>query len=569
MTRNGSIWMLTAALALSGLAAPARAQQVSDARLRELITQAADRAATGNLATDSQPPTTSAAGQRPIVRLTLDDAVKFALDRNLDIAVQRLNPEINDLAVARIRAVYHPSLTSTLASQSTSTPATSTISGGGTAGASVVAGLSTYNGGIAQFVPWGGGSFTAALNNNRVTTTSLNSLFNPAYNTFWSGNYTQPLLRGFRIDSTRQQVQVTRINRDISDVQLKATITNTLSNVRNAYWDYVFAIQSVEVAKQSVALAEQLVKDNGTRVEVGTMAPIDVVAAQSQSATQKQNLVIAQATMRTTELALKRLIVSGTTDPNWNVNLDPTDRPDFRPEPIDVEAAVRRALSERTDLAIARKNVAANDVTLKYLQDQLKPQADFVGTYGLTGLGGTQLQKDGTGVNANVIGTIPGGYGEALSSQFNNPRWIAQVNISYPLGVSSQQASVARARVQLNQVAAQTRQIELQVATDVTNATINVTSGVERVQAAQAARELSQKTLEAEQSKFEVGMSTSYNVILTQRDLATAQNNELQAILNYRKALVELERLQQTTLTNLNITILNATGGATVTTGGQ
>ena len=569
MTRNGSIWMLTAALALSGLATPARAQQVSDARLRELITQAADRAATGNLATDSQPPTTSAAGQRPIVRLTLDDAVKFALDRNLDIAVQRLNPEINDLAVARIRAVYHPSLTSTLATQSTSTPATSTISGGGTAGASVVAGLSTYNGGIAQFVPWGGGSFTAALNNNRVTTTSLNSLFNPAYNTFWSGNYTQPLLRGFRIDSTRQQVQVTRINRDISDVQLKATITNTLSNVRNAYWDYVFAIQSVDVARQSVALAEQLVKDNGTRVEVGTMAPIDVVAAQSQSATQKQNLVIAQATMRTTELALKRLIVSGTTDPNWNVNLDPTDRPDFRPEPIDVEAAVRRALSERTDLAIARKNAAANDVTLRYLQDQLKPQADFVGTYGLTGLGGTQLQKDGTGVNANVIGTIPGGYGEALSSQLNNPRWIAQVNISYPLGVSSQQASVARARVQLNQVAAQTRQIELQVATDVTNATINVTSGVERVQAAQAARELSQKTLEAEQSKFEVGMSTSYNVILTQRDLATAQNNELQAILNYRKALVELERLQQTTLTNLNITILNATGGATVTTGGQ
>ncbi len=569
MTRNGLIWMLTAALVLSGLVTPARAQQVSDARLRELITQAADRAATGNLATDSQPPTTSAAGQRPIVRLTLDDAVKFALDRNLDIAVQRLNPEINDLAVARIRAVYHPSLTSTLATQSTSTPATSTISGGGAAGASVVAGLSTYNGGIAQFVPWGGGSFTAALNNNRVTTTSLNSLFNPAYNTFWSGNYTQPLLRGFRIDSTRQQVQVTRINRDISDVQLKATITNTLSNVRNAYWDYVFAIQSVDVARQSVALAEQLVKDNGTRVEVGTMAPIDVVAAQSQSATQKQNLVIAQATMRTTELALKRLIVSGTTDPNWNVNLDPTDRPDFRPEPIDVEAAVRRALSERTDLAIARKNVAANDVTLKYLQDQLKPQADFVGTYGLTGLGGTQLQKDGTGVNANVIGTIPGGYGEALSSQFNNPRWIAQVIISYPLGVSSQQASVARARVQLNQVAAQTRQIELQVATDVTNAAINVTSGVERVQAAQAARELSQKTLEAEQSKFEVGISTSYNVILTQRDLATAQNNELQAILNYRKALVELERLQQTTLTNLNITVLSATGGATVTTGGQ
>jgi outer membrane protein len=555
MTRNGSIWMLTAALALSGLATPARAQ-TSEARIRELIAQAAERAASGNLATDAQVPTTSAAGQRPIVRLTLDDAVKFALDRNLDIAVQRLNPEINDLALAKIRAVYHPSLTSTIATQSTSTPANSTLTGGSGAGASVVAGLTTYNGGIAQFVPWGGGSFNVALNNSRATTTSLNSLYNPAFNTLWSGNYTQPLLRGFRIDSTRQQVQVTRINRDVSDVQLKATITNTLSNVRNAYWDYVFAIQSVEVARQSVALAEQLVKDNGTRVEVGTMAPIDVVAAQSQSATQKQNLVIAQAAMRTAELVLKRLIVSGTADPNWNVNLDPTDRPEFRPEPIDVEAAVRRALAERTDLIIAKKNVQANDYTLKYLQDQLKPQADFVGAYGVAGLGGTQLQKDGTSVNANVIGTIPGGYGDALSSQFSNPRWTAQVLLSYPLGVSSQQASVARARVQMNQVGAQIKQIELQVATDVTNAAINVTSGVERVQAAQAARELAQKTLEAEQSKFEVGMSTSYNVILTQRDLATAQSNELQAILNYRKALVELERLQQTTLTSLNISLL-------------
>src|SRR4029077_4552023 len=126
----------------------------------------------------------------------------------------------------------------------------------------------------------------------------------------------------------------------------------------------------------------------------------------------------------------------------------------------------------------------------------------------------------------------------------------------YPLGLSSQQASVARARVQLSQVQAQVKQIELQVATDVTNAAINVQSGVERVQAAQSAREFAQKTLEAEQSKFEVGMSTNYNVILTQRDLATAQANELQAILNYRKSLVELERVQSTTLSNLGVTIL-------------
>ncbi|HEY2150128.1 MAG TPA: TolC family protein, partial [Vicinamibacterales bacterium] len=278
--------------------------------------------------------------------------------------------------------------------------------------------------------------------------------------------------------------------------------------------------------------------------------------AQSQAATAQQNLVTAQGTMRTTELALKRLIVGGAEDPNWNVQLNPVDRPDFRPEPIDLDASVRRALAERTDLIIAKQTMQGNDVTLKYLKDQLKPQADFVLTYGGTGVGGTQLVKDSTAVNSPVISTIPGGYGDALDSQFTNPRWTAQVNFSYPLGTSFQEASVARARVQLNQVQAQVKQIELQVATDVTNAIINVQSGAERVQAAQAARALAQKTLEAEQSKFEVGMSTNYNVILTQRDLATAQINELQAILNYRISLVELERLQQTTLQSLGISIL-------------
>jgi outer membrane protein len=563
MTRNGAMLMLTAAVAFAGTATPAHAQ-VSEARIRELIKQAADP--NSRLQTPAMPPSGTAADNRPVVHLTLDDAVKFALDRNLDIAVQRLNPEINDIAYASIKSVYHPSLTSLISTQSTTNPATSTISGGA-AGVPIIVGATNYNGGLAQSIPWGGGSASVQLNNTKNTTSSLNTLFNPTYQPNWSGSYTQPLFRNFTIDSTRRSLQVTKINRDVSDIQLRATITNTLSNVRNAYWDYVFAVQSVDVARQSVALATQLVKDNQTRVEVGTMAPIDVVQAQSQAATQQQNLVAAIGAMRTSELALKRLIVAGTQDPNWNVQIDPTDRPEFSAQPIDIEAAVRRALSERTDLAIAKKNIAANDVTLKYLVDQMRPQADLSATYGLVGLGGSQYVFDQTAgvVNRSPIGSIPGGYGDALSTLFHSqyPRWTVALNLSYPLGVSSQEASVARARVQLNQVQAQTKQIELQVATDVTNAAINVQTGVERVQAAQAARELAQKTLEAEQSKFEVGMSTNYNVILAQRDLATAQSNELQSILNYRKALVELERVQQTTLQNLNITVLSAAGAIT------
>ena len=176
-------------------------------------------------------------------------------------------------------------------------------------------------------------------------------------------------------------------------------------------------------------------------------------------------------------------------------------------------------------------------------------------------------QSNGT-LGSNVVSTIPGGIGDAFSSLFHNnyPQWTAQVNFSYPLGTSSQEASVARARVQLTQVQAQVKQVELQIATDVTNAAVSARSNVERVQAAQAARELAEKQLEAEQSKFEVGMSTNYNVIQSQRDLATAQNNELQAVLNYRKALVEFERLQQTTLQSLNVTLISAGGGGAATT---
>jgi len=577
MIRNGWTRMAAAAItlaALAGATAPAAAQQITEARIRELIKEAADPASRLQTPPTAQPGATG--DTRPAVALTLDDAVKFALDRNLDIAVQRLNPEINDIAVASIASVYRPAVTSTVAAASQSTPANSAIAGSNTPGAPINTTTNTYNGGIAQNIPWGGGSAAITLNNNRGTTTSLNALYNPAYNTNWSGSYTQPLLRNFGIDATRQQLQVTKINRDISDVQLRSTITNTVSNVRNAYWDYVFAVQAVEVTKQSLDLAERLVRDNQTRVEVGTMAPIDVVQAQSQAATARQNLVAAQSTMRTAELALKRLIVGGTSDPNWSVRLDPVDRPEFTPQTFDIEAAVRRALNERTDLEIAKKNTQMNDVTLKFLQDQMKPQADLVANYGVIGLGGTQLVKaPGSSVNSLPIGFVPGGYIDALSPLFRNdfPRWTVQLNFSYPIGLSAQQANVARARVQLNQAQAQIKQVELQVATDVTNAALTAQSNSERVQAAQAARELAQKQLEAEQSKFEVGMSTNYNVIQSQRDLATAQNNELQAILNYRKSLVEVERLQQTTLQNLNITVLSPTGGgaaaATRTTSGS
>ncbi len=524
---------------------------ISDSALR-----AGDVAAQAGGQAQPAPPAAPPTSSGPRVPLTLEEAVKLALDHNLDIAVQRVNQQTYDVSLASLRSVYSPTVTSTVSTQSQRTAATSTTSGAAT-GATINAGAMTFNGGLSQAVRWHGGSFSAALNNNRQTTSSLNATINPQYNTNWSAAYTQPLLRNFSIDSTRQQLIVTKLNQDISDIQLQQTVTNTLSNVRNAYWDYVFAVQSVEVARQSLSLAEELLRNNQTKVQIGTMAPIDVVQAQSQAAAQRQTLVTAQGTARTAEIALKRLIVSGTTDPIWTSTIDPVDRPDFQPAPIDLAAAIQRAESTRTDVLQAKKNLESNSITLKLLQDQTMPQADLVTRYATTGVGGTQFITTGNGVNREVIGTVPGGYFDALSTLVKQrlPAWSLSVNVSYPLGMSAAEASVARAKIQQSQIDAQLRQLDLQVASDVSNAAVQVQNGVERVQAAQAARDLAQQQLDAENSKFGVGMSTNYQVVQAQRDLATARNNELQAILAYRRAVVEFERVQQTG-TGGNITII-------------
>jgi outer membrane protein len=357
----------------------------------------------------------------------------------------------------------------------------------------------------------------------------------------------QPILRGFRIDGVRSQLIVTKLNQEMSEINLRATVTSTLANVRNAYWDLVYAIQAVEVAERSLALATKLVEDNRSRVEVGTMAPIDVVQAQAEEATRRQTVAQARATHRTAELALKRLIVSGTDDPLWTASIDPVDRPSFTPAALDVEGAVKRALGVRTDLQQSQRTLQANDVTLRNLVDQQLPALDFTASYGLAGIGGTQFIRQGSGLGSAIIGQINSGYATALNTLFDRaaPTWNFGLTFSYPIGTSAADANAARARLQQQQTLAQSKQLELQIATEVTNAALQVQATMERYQAATVARELAEKRLEAEQSKFEVGMSTNFFVVQAQRDLADAQNGELRALLDYRKSQVDFERVQE------------------------
>jgi outer membrane protein len=479
---------------------------------------------------------------RPVRDVRLSDVVELSLQKNLDIAVERINPNAVDLQIAGLRHQYLPVATSTVGQRDNTQLPRDQLQGG----QRVSIATTTYNAGVTQNLPWLGGSFNVNWNNNKQDSSSSFVTFNPTFTSGLTATYSQPLLRGLFIDQTRQQIQITQINREIAEESLRATVTQTLANVLNAYWDLVFARNSVDVAERALQLADKLVEDNRARVEVGTLAPLDIVQAEAEAATRRQTLAVAEATLQTAELALKRYIVSGTEDPLWRQELRPIDLPSLEPAPADIEGAVRRALERRTDLISSRKSLQSSDVSLRYFRNQTLPEIDLTASYGAQGIGGTQITRAGLG-SPTIVATVPGGYSDALRLLTNRdyPNWNLQFTVSYNLFGSPADAQFARARLQKSQAQGRLRALELQVATEVTNAALTVQSNLKRVEAAQAARELAEKRLEAEQSKFEVGMSTNFFVVQAQRDLRDAQNAELRALADYRKSLVNFERVQE------------------------
>ena len=496
--------------------------------------------------------------------LTLDDAVQRALERNLDIAVQRIHPLVQDLRVAAAGAAFLPVASSGFDFNQETMPNRFVFDGGGLRGQPIVSDRGTYDLGVGQQVKWGGGRYDVTWDSTRSESTNIFSTFNPSFGANMTLQYTQPLLRGFRTDARRTQLVVSRINRDISDIDLEETVVNTLADVSLAYWDLVYARAAVGVQRQALDLAEQLVQDNRVRVEVGTMAPIDVVAAQSEAAARRQLLAVAVETQRTSELVLKELIVGGTSDELWDAEINPTDQPRIEATPIDLETAIRGALDRRTDVSRARRQLDVNVATVDNLRNSTLPALDLVGSYQLTGQGGPRRVPAGNSfedIFGGAGGVIPGGYRDALDSIANAdyPVWSVQLQMSYSLGRSADRAAYERARLELQQNRTQIRRIELRIASEVTGAALRIESIRERIEAATASRELAERQLQAEESKFEVGLSTNFFVLQSQRDLANAQDAELRAILDYQRALIEFDRTQRASLGAAGIAVV---GGA-------
>jgi outer membrane protein TolC len=479
----------------------------------------------------------------PTVNLTEQEAVARATDRNLNLISERLTPQTWDFAMAATRAAYLPNLTSSLGNRDANTLETNVFSGG----SRTTSQTQSWSAGLSQNVWWGGGNYLVQWTNNRTKTSATNSTCNPCFNAGLQARFTQPLLQNRKIDSTRASILTNEISQDIADLNLSASEVSILAQVREAYWELVYARQAVEAAERSLELATKLVQDNRARVEIGTMAPIDVVQAQAEEATRRQQLVTAQATLRNNELLLKRLIVDGTNDDLWRATIVPVDRPVVTAQPIDLEAAVRTALSQRTDLSITKKNLESTDISLRNLQNQTMPGLNLIGTLDLAGRAGVSVpQRDP--ITGLPITPPPGGYWDTLQSigAFNSPTWNVQLQFNYPLGTSAAKANVLRQRLIRQQTEASIKATELQIATEVTAAALAVRNSLEAMQAATVSRELSIQRLQAVQSKFEVGMATNYEVVQAQRDLVDARNSELRQQLNYQRALIAFQRAQIT-----------------------
>ena len=492
------------------------------------------------------PPSVLQPPDRSVRNLSVDEAVTLALEQNLDLRVERLNPLIQDLNIAEARSVYAPILSTTLLANSRNSPSQSIFDGGEI---KVTDRLLSDSVDVAQEVPWAGGRYTASWDGSHRNTTNVFTSFDPILRSNLRLNYTQPLLRNLGIDGPRLQIAITRANREISDIQLRHTVVQTQRNVRFAYWGLVFAQSFLEVQRQSLELAEESLRNNRTRVEVGTMAPIDIVEAESEVARNEEAVIIAEADLDRAEDQLRTLVFDPDVPDFWSIRIQPSDDPTLQARAIDVDAAIRTALDNRTDLDTLDTNIQNTDTNIRYYRNQRLPDVNLQVDYSLSGIGGTEFLR-GEGLLGPITGTEQTSFGSVLGDIFSNdfPNWTVGVTVAYPLGTSSAKANLARARLERTQADVTRRSLEVRIAAEVRDAGRNVTTNLQRVEATQSARQLAERRLEAEQRRFEVGLSTSFFVFQAQRDLASARSREQRAILDYTRSLVDFDAVREVPL---------------------
>ena len=544
--------------------------------------------------------------------LSLQDAIALALENSMDIVVSRYNPWMADVSLLKTRAggysygtpgsisygstanlpslLYDPLITQTIQVADVTTPINNPFTSGIGTTTSGVFGLvshsAIYNTQFQKNFDLGT-NLSVAWDNTR-SSSNADNFFNPYVQSSLALTISQPLLAGAGRFVNRRNIIIAENNRKIADLVFTQQAITTTTNTITAYWELAYAREYVNVTQQAVTVAEKLYSDNKKQLDIGTMAPLDVTRAESELATDRQNLIVAQTIQLQDELVLKNYISKDPLASNLlSVEIIPTDKPDS-PASIataSFDDAVKEAFAKRPDLQEQYYNLKNADVDVRATKNALLPTATLSAYYSSSGLAGNSFTTgapsviagqqivNGLGVAipgyfipetvAPVTGTAKDGLSTAQSQIFHNdfPTYAAQLTLTLPIRNRAAQADNVHAQLVKRQFEAQTQQIKNNALLDVRNTTIAVEQGRAQVQAASKARELQQQTFDAERKKYELGASTVYNVILTQRDLITAQGTELRALANLAEAKANYERALGRTLEVNSVTIAGAQKG--------
>lgn len=483
----------------------------------------------------------SAAQTAPLA-LTLEDAVRRAVDNNPDLAIVRLESDVETARVDETRTAFTPVFSTVLGRSGAVTPPANSLLG--ERGVDVNDVFSST--GVRQRLPWGSGTWSISWDTSRTTTNNPLTSFDPTLQSGFELAFSQPLLRDRKVDSARYQYAIARRNQGSSDLLFREAVVQTVAAVKQAYWTLKATRANVNVQQQSLDLARELARENKVRVDAGHIPPIDLVQAEAEVAQRRENLIRAHTLADDAEDALRRLIVNADDREFWKVRLEPVEDLSVIAALPDIDAAVATALDQRYDIARAGRDLENTQTTIEFLDNQRLPDVRLETSYRGNGLAGTQFLRGG-GFPGSIIGTRNRGFGDALGQVFSDdyPTWSLGVTVSYPIGRSFEEANLARARIERRQTTHRIASLRIEAAETVRRAGRHVRSSAERIEAARSSASLAQERLDSEQKRFGVGLSTTFLVTQAQRDLLEAQVNLLQTSLDFESALVNFEAVQQ------------------------
>jgi len=490
------------------------------------------------------------AGQEKEIPLSLPECLEIALRNNLNVAVEVLNPELSSLSVSRASEKFLPQLGFTFGNQQTDTPAISWLEGTD----SVTATYTEYRAQFLQEIPTGG-NFNINLYSYKSDTNEKFQYINPLYSSRLTFNFTQPLLKNFGFKNSRKEIIVAKNNVEISDARFQSVLMETVYNVEQAYLFLAYSIANLEVMQSSLELAQDLLAKNKREVEVGTLAPIEVLTAQAEVATREADILQAEVQVENYEDQLKTLI-NLEEEEDFSGKIMPTDRPTYAEYKITIDEALRIGMENRPDLRELKWDLENKNIEVGYTRNQLLPDLSLVASYWSPAVSGTRIfYEDDNPLSGNVIGTSPGNASEALKDalgfKYNN--WYVGLTLTVPMNTVFSRAEHAQARVNQEKAQLTLKNAEQQAFLEIRNAVRLVETNFKRIAAYRVARELAEKKLEAEDKKLQVGLTTNYIVLQHQRDLATARSNELRAIAEYILAQAALEKAMGVSLENKNI----------------